>query len=85
LWLACHNTAKVTTIPCVAAEARATQAPRPNESSIVAAMKMPSARAMKTQCHEAATARRNGPGSPPVAARIARATGWRTTQNITTL
>jgi hypothetical protein len=46
---------------------------------------MPSDRAMKNQCQDAATARRTGPGSPPVATRIARAIGRRVTQNISIL
>ena len=44
-------------------EARATQAPFPRANSIPAAMNMPSESAMKTQCQDAATARRTGPGS----------------------
>jgi hypothetical protein len=85
LWLACPITARATTIPCVTVEARATQAPLPRANSIPAATNMPTDRAMNTQCQEAATARRIGPGSPPVAARIARAIGRRVTQNMTTL
>ncbi len=81
----CHRTARPTTIPWVAAEAAATQAPLPSANSIVAATNTPSASAMKSQCHAAATARRRGPGSPPVAARIARPTGRRNAQNIATL
>jgi len=85
LWPACPSTARATTIPCVAVEARATQAPFPRANSIPAAMNMPSESAMKTQCQDAATARRTGPGSPPVAARIARAIGPRVAQNMATL
>src|SRR6516162_6490398 len=83
LWLACPITATPTTMPCVAVEARATQAPPfPRANSIVAAMSMPSDRAMKNQCQDAATARRIGPGSPPVAARIARPIGRRGARQI---
>jgi hypothetical protein len=61
LWLACPSTAIATTIPVVALAALNTQEPPlPRESSTEAARNLPSARAMKNQCLEAATARRTG-------------------------
>src|SRR6516165_7167468 len=80
------STASATMIPVVALAALNTEdAPFPRENSIEAVRNMPSVRMMKNQCHEMATARRTGPGSLPVAARIARAIGRRIAQYIVTL
>jgi hypothetical protein len=71
-------------MPWVAVAALATQAPLPSENAIVAATTTPIAPAINSQCQDAATARRNSPGSPHLAARIACAMGRRTAQNIVT-
>ena len=80
------STASATLIPVVAlAELNTEAAPFPRENSTEASKNTTSGSAMKNQCHEAATARRTGPGSSPVAARIARAIGRRIAQYIATL
>ena len=72
LWPTCPSTVSTTTIPVVALAALNTEeVVCPRRISNAATRYMPIARAIKNQCHEAATARRIGPGSCPVAARSA--------------